>query len=275
MFLCPFLWQCNPGSGVWRHRSQGTDVARGVETPNIPILSPVCGFSAGVCCHLLGTSSTTEPQLAVLELGLCRDQPQGHHPPQKPSPALAMKPDGSQAWSQHPPTSFHFSSPHTGATTAAGWTTTPRSASSHRSPRSATSARASATWSPTAPRKHSSPPALRGSPPTSERRRTRTARPSSPKPGNDGGWQGEGGFHRGEKALARQGAAVGLRGGRAGEGLGRAGGSAGSRDPVSLHRPFPPVPGWEKPCYYRFGLFKKQGKAAPDTPLPAKKPEHI
>lgn len=62
-----------------------------------------CGFSAVVCCHLLGTSSTTEPQLAVLELGLCRDQPWGHHPPQKPSPALAKEPAGSQ----HP----HFACP--------------------------------------------------------------------------------------------------------------------------------------------------------------------
>lgn len=79
-------------------------------TPNIPILSPMCGFSAVVCCHLLGTSSTSEPQLAGLELGLCRDQPWGHHPPQKLSPALAKKPDGSQACSQHPPTSFYFPS---------------------------------------------------------------------------------------------------------------------------------------------------------------------
>lgn len=191
--------------------------------PQHPDVVPMCGFSAGVCCHLLGTSSTTEPQLAVLELGLCRDRPRGHHPPQKPSPASGV----SQAWSQHPPTSLYFPSPHTGATTAAGWTTTPRSASSLRSPRNATSARASATWWPTAPPKHSSRPARRESLPTSERRRTCTARPSSPRAGNDGGWQGQG------ASTGRKG--FGKARGRAGEGRG----SAGSRDLVSLHRASP------------------------------------
>lgn len=33
LFLCLFLGQCNPGSGVWSHRSQDTDGTRGVEPP--------------------------------------------------------------------------------------------------------------------------------------------------------------------------------------------------------------------------------------------------
>lgn len=33
LFLCLFLGQCNPGRGVWSHRSQDTDGTRGVEPP--------------------------------------------------------------------------------------------------------------------------------------------------------------------------------------------------------------------------------------------------
>lgn len=125
---------------------------------------------------------------------------------------------------RRPPLSFCFSPsnlspPLADATTAAGWTTTPKSASSRRSPRNATSARASATWSPTARRKRSSPPARRESLPTSERRRTCTARPCSPKPGNDG--RRRQGLPPGRRGFGK---ATGGHGGQE-EGAGRGGGS--------------------------------------------------
>lgn len=41
LFLCLFLGQCNPGRGVWSHRSQDTDGTRGVEPPT----SRVCPWS--------------------------------------------------------------------------------------------------------------------------------------------------------------------------------------------------------------------------------------
>lgn len=160
-------------------------------------------FGTWVCCHLLGTSSTTGP--APNPPG---KQTRGHHLPRGSSDPLSFCFSPS-----------NLSPPLADATTAAGWTTTPKSASSRRSPRNATSARASATWSPTARRKRSSPPARRESLPTSERRRTCTARPCSPKPGNDG--RRRRGLPPGRRGFGK---ATGGHGGQE-EGAGRGGGS--------------------------------------------------